>query len=395
MDDQRLQQALGYRRFTATPRILLLETGYHVEADVAEAAEELGWTLARLRTPTGGSGEGRFVAELLEALVVARPDFVLTMNQLGFDEDGELAALLSRYGVPLASWFVDHPLLILPNPQRQATPHCQLFCIERTALPWLRAQGFESPEHLQTASNGRRFHAARIDRAKAAELGAPLVFVGHSWWSKARTEPAAEHQARAATLGWPEPLARDDVGETLAARVAGIDAPDASSRMWAARVRIAESSLVSRGRFARALTPLGLRVHGDAGWRELAPAAELCREVDPARELPALFAGSAVNLNLTSDQLATAVNQRVWDVPGAGGFLLTDAQEDGLAAFREGEELAVFRGAEEAVALARFYLERPRERAAIVQRARRVVELGHRYTHRLRYLYEVMRRRFE
>ena len=38
----------------------------------------------------------------------------------------------------------------------------------------------------------------------------------------------------------------------------------------------------------------------------------------------AIYAGTAVSVNLTATSMPTALNLRVWDVPGAGGFLLTE-----------------------------------------------------------------------
>lgn len=39
--------------------------------------------------------------------------------------------------------------------------------------------------------------------------------------------------------------------------------------------------------------------------------------------------------NNPAAQMPTALNQRVWDVPGVCGFLITDAQEDALEFFEE------------------------------------------------------------
>jgi spore maturation protein CgeB len=388
MDDHLLRRVLGYPRFHGPPRVLVLDTGYYVIADLVEAALELGWAARVLPTPSHGAGQESLVAELLTVLVHHRPDFVLTLNHRGFDEEGRLAGLLARYEIPLASWFVDPPLPILCGAPGNVTPFVQLFCVERTALPWLAAQGYAAPAYLPSAS-GRRFHPDRIDGDLAARLAAPLTFVGQSWWGIARQEAPGPVRAAA------EALVRGEA-------IADLDLPD-RGRARAAYLALAELSLRRRRELAAALMPLGLVIYGDPGWQEVigdlgdlsGPGGiDLRRQIDWAQELPAVFLGSQVNVNRSAAGLPTAANLRVWDVPAAGGFLLTDDQEDVRASFQAGEEVAIYRDAAEAAELARYYLARPERRQAMARRAFLRVEQAHRYRHRLGRLYQIMRGRF-
>lgn len=386
----RLRQALGYRRFRGPIRVLILDTGYLVVRDVLDAAEDLGWQVATLAaTGHGRAGEG-FVADLLTGLATHQPDFVLTINHLGFDEDGVLAQLLSQLEIFTASWFVDHPLPVLGGSPGNVTPHCVVFCFERTALPWLASQGYTEPVYLPTASNHRYYHPSMVDRCRAATLAWPLTFAGNSWWTKARQEPPPWAIEAAATLG---PIDRHLVRGGLAELLRQLDLPGPRAAFVVAEVALAEASSRTRGRFARTLQPLGLRVHGDPHWQELAPGLDLHPFVDYERGLPALFAASQINANITAEQMPTAVNQRVWDVPAVGGFLLTDAQEDVLELFREDQEVVVYRSLEEARDKARHYLRRDGTRRAIATRAFARVDRCHRFTHRLECIAAQMRAR--
>ena len=89
-----------------------------------------------------------------------------------------------------------------------------------------------------------------------------------------------------------------------------------------------------------------------------------------------------MNLNITSAQMPSAVNQRVFDVPLVGGFVLTDAQSD-LQELFEPTELATFHSAEELVDKARYYLHHAQERLRISQAARAKILQRHTYVHRL------------
>ncbi len=392
MAESQLNRALGYRRFGETPRVLLLDSDYLVVADVGDAVEDLGWALGRLPTPRRGDDASGFIRQLLEALVAFRPDYVLTVNHLGFDEDGALAGLLHRFRIPSASWFVDHPLPVLGGAEGNATPSTQIFCFERQALGWLADQGYEKPAYLPTASNARYFAPSKLDHELIARLRHELTFAGNSWVTKARLEPPP--WARKA--GKPLFSARG-VQQVLAdrfrGRLKGKPMPPRGA-YEVAKVVLAEVSVTRRQRLARSLAREGLRIHGDPHWRDLAPEVEIAPFLDYRSELPALFAASAINVNVTAAQMPTAVNQRVFDVPAVGGFLLTDAQEDALELFDEDDALVVYRSPEELIDKVRYYARREGEREAIASRARELVERYHRYTHRLQLIDETMRARF-
>lgn len=392
MDDSALKRALSYRRFGDVPRILLFDADYLVVRDVREAIEDLGWALCCLRTPTKGTGASAFVRNLLAELVSFKPDYVLTVNHIGFDERGALATLLGELGILTATWFVDHPLPILGGASANATSSTQVFSFERAALPWLREQGFEDPVYLPTASNGRYFRVQDGDSEQVARLRHPVSFVGNSWFTKARLEPAAWARKASRRLSRDPRSVKSILDDHFKRRLRGLSLPPRGAYV-VARVVLAEASMRRRQGLAKALAADGLRVYGDPHWRELAPEVELAGTVDYHRELPAVFAASDVNVNVTAVQMPTAVNQRVFDVPASGGFLLTDAQEDALRLFDEDKEIVVYRQAAEASEKIRYYVRHPEARRAIAARARLVVEARHRYTHRLKALHETMRRR--
>lgn len=77
------------------------------------------------------------------------------------------------------------------------------------------------------------------------------------------------------------------------------------------------------------------------------------------------------------------VNMRVFEALGCGAFLLTDRVANGLQdLFTDGRDLRTYGDADEAVALARHYLEHDVEREAIALQGRRVALARHTYGHR-------------
>ena len=90
--------------------------------------------------------------------------------------------------------------------------------------------------------------------------------------------------------------------------------------------------------------------------------------------------------------MKAAVNQRVFDVPAAGGFLLTDFREQLAECFEPGREMVCYQEPGELPELAEFYLKRPELRARLARRARRRVLAEHTYRHRVAAMVETLRR---
>ena len=109
-----------------------------------------------------------------------------------------------------------------------------------------------------------------------------------------------------------------------------------------------------------------LQVHGDKGWKSLLNGkGRLCEPLNYYKELPVYYNRCRINFNATNLQMGSAVNQRVFDVPACGAFLLTDHQEALAEAFEIGKEVVCYSSQEEAAELIRHYLVHPEEAEAI------------------------------
>ncbi len=93
-------------------------------------------------------------------------------------------------------------------------------------------------------------------------------------------------------------------------------------------------SRTNRARWVRAGLAAGMRVVGDAGWRDLLPDCEVLPPVDYYTSLPELYQRAGAVLNVTSLLLPHSLSQRHFDVWAAGGLLLSDATP-GLGIFPE------------------------------------------------------------
>ncbi len=90
--------------------------------------------------------------------------------------------------------------------------------------------------------------------------------------------------------------------------------------------------------------------------------------VSSLKEMPLVFRQSKININHTMRAIRTGLPQRIWDVLGSGGFLLTNYQAE-LPEFLEiGKHVAAYESIEEAKELIAYYLSHDEEREEVAAR---------------------------
>ncbi|MEZ7198278.1 CgeB family protein [Pseudodesulfovibrio karagichevae] len=395
-----------YPKFRAkAPRVLFFDSDYFLCREILAALDRLG--VARRSLPLGDreTGSNEFIEGLLKAVVDFRPDLVLTVNHFGLDREGKLAGLLDDLGLPLASWFVDNPHLILFDYDHPGADNTAIFTFDAGNLEAMRARGFKHVHYLPLATDPQRF---RPDVGAApAGWTANISFVGSSM-----TGPVARSLALS---GLPAPLAREyeavaeafgGSGETSVARFLERERPE-----WFAAVhalprreqRLAAESLLTweatrqyRLACVRATLPFSPLIVGDDGWASLLGGADvrLLPNLDYYDDLPRFYPRSNINFNCTSRQMKGAVNQRVFDVPACGAFLLTDHREQMEDLFDLDREAAVYRDVEEIPGLVERFAADPAARTAVSRAASRRILAEHTYEIRLQRLLNIVRETF-
>jgi len=81
--------------------------------------------------------------------------------------------------------------------------------------------------------------------------------------------------------------------------------------------------------------------------------------------MPAVFAESKINLNISLKTIQTGIPLRVIDVMGCGGFVMTNFQPEIAEYFAMGEECVVYENIEDMYAKASYYLQHEEERQQI------------------------------
>lgn len=347
-----------------------------------------------------------FVSEMVSTLTSFKPDFVLTVNHLGVDREGVLASLLSKYDVPLASWFVDNPHLILGTYQNLHGARTALFTWDSDNIPHLNDMGFDNVFHLPLGADPTRLVPHRAEPVE--EWRAPISFVGNSMLTKTikRIEAAMPTQ-RLIEAGIMVAKSFGESDEPHAGRYLKQNFPElrdefeglgTPARKQAFETFITwQSTLMYRLDCVLRILDFDALIVGDQGWKELLKGRDDWRyhsELSYYEDLPDFYPLSDINFNCTSQQMKGAVNQRVFDVPCCGAFLLTDHRRQMEELFEPETEIAFYRHPDEIPALVDLYLNDAEKRKSVAEAARKRVLAEHTYDHRMTRLMEIMRKTF-
>ncbi len=387
----------------AKPRVLLLTSKYFLMGELEGACRKLGIDYQLVSVGEGEVAQDAFVRQLLEAVLSFRPDCCLTLNHMGVDVEGVLMDLLAKLQLPLASWFVDNPHLIIHLYTRCVSPWTTLFTWDADNVPSLEAAGFEHVRYLPLGTDPERFAPTR--KAVPEAWKADVSFVGNSMLYKVGGRLKQGHFPRELLLPFREvsqAFAHSEfrsVADFLCQRFPKVYdgyllLPDNEARLAYETAITWQATRLYRNDCVRRLLPFRPLIVGDGGWkiefRDAVPQPRYMGELSYYTQLPAFYGHSAINFNSTSKQMKGAVNQRVFDVPAAGAFVLTDWRPQMEQLFTP-EEMACYREPDEIPELVRRYLDHPDERQRLVTAGRRRVLACHTWAHRLETLLAEMR----
>lgn len=382
-----LFRTLGYPKFAREhQRVVVIDSGYHLQRECALSLRQLGHTV-RIVPMRTDQPFASILQALLQALVAFKPDFVLSVNHLGFDRDGAMAALFEDIQMPLAVWYVDSPFFVLRSSRLPAPAVSTFFVWDEAYRAALMQAGALDVHYLPLAADSRMLKPCLPQTSP----NLPCLFVGdsmqhaiHKWQARLelRARTSSERLSRA----------------LLVDRAALVQMMSSTNTCRDARWDIlALATFRATGTYRKqvlqALDMHTLHIAGDAGWRDLLPNARLEPAVAYGPDLAACFAHTEININATSLQMPTAVNQRVFDVPAAGGFLITDVQADVHRHIELPQDPVLFTSPAHARELVDFYSKRPQLRQRIAADIHSQVIARHTYVHRLRLLITLMQRR--
>lgn len=387
------------------PRILLLTSQYFIMGELVAAMERLGVPHRLLDLAAKEMDLQEFVQLMSTTLADFKPDVVLTVNHLGVDREGILMSILDQLNVPLVSWFVDNPHLILDAYSNTNAGRTILFTWDADTVESLGGMGFEAVHHLPLGADPHRFTPE--GREVPEELRARVSFVGNSMKTKTELRFVASQPSFLmveAGFDLAEGFAESDA-RTIREYMREVR-PDVLSDMdeqprenalaYETYLTWLSTCLYRRECILRVM-PYEPLIVGDSGWKELYKHVSGWRyhkELAYYNELPDFYLASDVNFNCTSKQMKGACNQRVFDVPCCGAFLLTDHRDQIEELFEPEKEVVFYRNMDEIPELMDRYLNDAEARKKVAEAGRQRVLAEHTYDHRVCTMLELINRTF-
>ena len=386
------------KKVSAVKKALLFYDNFFLQEECRKALVDINNnepTLFKTKHLPSGTD---YETELHRAIQTEKPDYILSINMKGFDGNGILNSTASYFDIPVIVWFVDDPHPILLQQGKFITKQMSALCWEKSYIPYLEKLAFNSVSYLPLATDPSLF-SSTTQSSPTKNLGFVGSAMGGAFLENIRNKflwsdslaPLVD-KASDTLLADPGRHVSTIIQEVSAKQSVDLPFSDDRNITWLCSYIIHTASMKKRRMTVGALQPLGLELFGDPeGWKEVFGVdITVHPSLDYNTQLCNAYRTIAVNLNITSCQMPGAVNQRVFDIPASGSFILSDNQDDLNELFEPGKEAITYNDNNELKDLVKYYTVNSAARGHIVEAAQKRILGEHTYYHRVKYIQETL-----
>lgn len=383
---------------------LLFNPNGVVDKDIYISAEASGFTMeyGRIeisRSPEGHTFERMDILDTARRIVMFQPEFVLTVNGCGLDNNGLFSSFCAAMEIPLVVWYVDEPFFI-PEWGNKFIPEATIGCtFDRFYEKRLKKWGMHHVFTLPLGTNPERL----LDTSHYAQKEQPyehtISFVGSLEYEKIqyllknifqhwRTMPpemvdvlerAIEIYRRRNPVDAEAVL--HECAETMGVEYSF---PNGIVKQMVLSFLDREASFRQRQEIIQGLKVSDISVFGEPFWEKIIGKPYYKGRINYySSEIGKLYRNSRINLNISKYQLKTTVNQRVFDCPLCDGFLITDFKEDIEDYFEIDNSMVVYSDPEDLETKIQYYLSHEKQAKKIVEKGKETVLERHTYRHRI------------
>jgi len=377
-----LKKLLSYSQFSIlnSQFSVAIPFGTHfLQQEILNALKDLNVPCTTL--PQESENPAALESLLMEQFQKSTPSLVLCVNAKGIDSEGILLNVCRRFSVPVHIWFVDDPRPIACLLSKAQCENILAWTWERAYIPWLKEKGFAGAEWLPLAGDSHLFYPQNKKPVYN------LMFTGSAMagsfldniWKRIQYDS-----------GEALPIVQNAAFQILTGKMSAEQMPgDTKDEAWFASYCIHLASSEKRRLCLEPLLELGLQFAGDAqGWRSMfGNGIKTLQDIDYRKGLCSHYSQGDIHINITSCQMPSAVNQRVFDIPLCERFAISDSQSDLFELFPKNAVCAAD-SPEEYAELAKFYLNNSNAKNEIAKNAREHILKEHLYKERLKKIIE-------
>lgn len=383
-------------------KILVYKWKAYNYADVCEAFRNLGYELVFLEYKMESYDHDEEFEKLLsEAIEREKCGCVFTINYFG-----AISRVCGKIHLPYLVWTCDSPLISMYH-KAVFDPCNYFFTFDRTNYLEFLDMGVEHIWHLPLAVNTKRLDYLLTHCSDRHLYANDIAFVGSLYernsYDSLRPSLPEYLQGYFDAAVWAQQCVS---GGNILEEMLTVDILQWLQQYF--RLEKSEDSFSDLG-LIFSTTVLGFKTAAE--WRQRA-LIELSKKyhvaiysnsntekltrvryggsLDYWSEMPKVFRETKINLNFTIPNIKSGLPLRVWDVLGAGGFLLTNFQAEIPYYFKNKEDLVCFESVEELVELAGYYLEHEEERKQIAHNGYEKVKERHSWENRIVRMMEIV-----
>ncbi|MCK5706187.1 MAG: glycosyltransferase [Candidatus Aureabacteria bacterium] len=382
------QSSMSLQSFSAFEKLDCIVESYKIKSNVMTE----GGTLFNY---------GDFIEKLLTFL----PDILFVVNVNGLDAFGGIKDICREKNIKIASWFIDNPFYSYDIWKvLRDDDNCYFFLWDEHYMLEMDAYHHKI-YHLPQAASLDNFYPRELSSEEVKKFGSKLSFVGNlgttylagiveSFKKSYCNEDTNVEKwlMEAAQLAIEKKLI--DVKEILyemnkRSKILKLDVDDENKLFSARKIFEAMMSTILRISVINQLFPNKIAVWGNREWQESIPPEYYNGPALYVRDLPRIYCATEMNIDISRFQQRRGTNQRIFDVPACGGFLITDYKKE-IEDLFEKDEIVFYRSVEELLNLIEFYKNKPDLRKLIAKRARKRVASYHTYEKRMQAIIETI-----
>ncbi len=387
-------------------KILFYRYGSICEPDIIEGFEELGHTVSQITEEITNKelvfgDSARIVGDYL----MEHPqDCIFTVNFFPI-----ISEVCNIFKIPYLCWTVDSPVLELFAKSIQ-NPCNRIFLFDRAQYDEISPLNPGHVFHFPLAVNvkGKQQVIQAASSTDIERFSADISFVGSLYTEKCPYDNLVnppeyllgylngliEAQLRVYGYFFLEDLLTDEIVAAFKAHLPGFYTYPLETfltdRKTMAQLYIGNKiTAVERLRTMKILSEhfnLDLYTGSDTS---VLPKVHNRGFAKSLTEMPIIFHESKINLNTTCKAIRSGLPQRIFDIMGCGGFVLTNFQPELSEIFNVGTDLVTYGNLDELKDITSYYLEHQKKRQEIAQNGFERVARDYNYPVRLEQLLQL------
>ena len=388
--------------------IFIKRSDYHFLDDFVATFKKLGLLYSTVTIyPTSNKQE--FMQNLATAITSTNPDFVFTFSHNGVDGQGDLVHFLEDLNIPLVSWILDNPELILRPHKNLTSDNVFIFSTDKTSVQGIQKIGYNNVLYLPLAANIDANDAAyNSNYGKIPSGNVELLFIGDTFLSKIgqfikltkSLNPllgdykelakrfVAKHEAMQEEHGAPEnaffsieSLLHPEES-AIKRRYLSLSSPETRQRFDL--IVLLYANTIYRSHILQETISYNHLIVGPHNWKSIlkSPNIKMLPPTYDKKIVDLLHRNASINLNITSVHMNGAANKRIFEVPSGGNFLLTDYSRQLEELFDMDKEVVSYTNKNDFHAKVDKYLHDKNAREKVIMAAKQRIAADHSYDNR-------------